>query len=190
MKKIIYVLVFALCFSCEKECDSLNNSSNNSNNSGNNLPPQNCGTVTMDVNYLTSESFNSNQYEVTCAAGINKDNGAIVAIAIGFDFNCNTIWPGTNTPTLTPIRRIMFDYFPSIPGGLLSYDAMYCELAGTPYFSVDYNTGINDSIVFNLTNLDEVNFLISGDFSVIDVTGNTPNIDVVFSDVPIIINTK
>ena len=46
-----------MCFSCEKECDSTDNSSNNS---GNNLPPQNCGTVTMDVNYLTSESFNSN----------------------------------------------------------------------------------------------------------------------------------
>ena len=44
MKKIIYVL--KMCFSCEKECDSTDNSSNNS---GNNLPPQNCGTVTMDV---------------------------------------------------------------------------------------------------------------------------------------------
>ena len=192
MKKVIYILIFALCFSCEKECDSTSNSSNNSNNSGNNLPPQNCGTVTMDVNYLTSESFNSNQYEVTCAAGINKNNGVISSVAIGFEFNCNTVIPGTNTPILTPIRRIIFDYYPQISGGFLDYDAMYCEFAGTPYFSVGYNAGpgVGDSIVFNLTNLDEVNFLISGDFSVIDVTGNTPNIDVFFSDVPLIINTK
>ena len=188
MKKIIYVLFFAMCFSCEKECDSTDNSSNNS---GNNLPPQNCGTVTMDVNYLTSESFNSNQYEVTCAAGINKSNGTISSVAIGFEFNCNTVIPGAvNTPILAPIRRIIFDYYPEVPGGFLDYDAMYCEFAGMPYFSVNYNTGIGDSIVFNLTNLDEVNFLISGDFSVIDVTGNTPNIDVVFSDVPLIINTN
>ena len=76
-----------MCFSCEKECDSTDNSSNNS---GNNLPPQNCGTVTMDVNYLTSETFNSNQHEVTCAAGINKSNGAISQVAVAFGFNCNT----------------------------------------------------------------------------------------------------
>ena len=186
MKKIIYVLLFALCLSCEKECDSNDNSLNNS---GNNLPPQHCGTVTMDVNYLTNESFNSNQYEVTCAAGINKYNGEIEMVAIGLEFNCNTIIAPTNTPILAPIRRIIFDYYPQIPGGTLNYDAMYCEFGGTPYFSVDYSTGVNDSIVFNLTNLDEVNFLISGDFSVIDVTGNRPNIDVVFSDVPLIINT-
>ena len=139
MKKIIYVLIFALCFSCEKECDSLNNSSNNSNNSGNNLPPQNCGTVTMDVNYLTSESFNSNQYEVTCAAGINKDNGAIAAIAIGFDFNCNTVVPVTNTPLLSPVRRIMLDYFPEAGLGTCSYDAYYCAYLGDNYFSTAYH---------------------------------------------------
>ena len=32
--------------------------------------------------------------------------------------------------------------------------------------------------------------LISGDFSVLDLTGNKPNINVVFSYVPMIINAK
>ena len=77
MKKVIYVLIFALCFSCEKESDSTNN---NSNNSGNNLPPQNCGAITMDVNYLTSESFSSAQYEVECNSSIVKYNGSVVNV--------------------------------------------------------------------------------------------------------------
>ena len=191
MKKVIYLLIFALCFSCEKECDSTNNSSNNSNNSANNLPPQNCGTVTMDVNYLTSESFNSNQYEVTCAAGINKYNGAITKVAIVLNFNCSTVVPGTNIPYLLPIRHIQLDYYPSLPAGTFSYDATYCDLSNTvPFYSTSYSSNLYDSIVVNLTNVDEINYLISGDFSVLDLTGNKPNIDVVFSSVPMIINAK
>ena len=44
MKKIIYVLVFALCFSCEKECDSINNNSNNSGNGKENSGTESDGT--------------------------------------------------------------------------------------------------------------------------------------------------
>ena len=188
MRKLIFIFsILILCISCEKERDC-NNNSNNTNNIGNNLPPQNCGSVTMDVDYLANESFNSNQYEVTCASGINKSNGTIYSIAIGFDFNCNTIVPGTSTSVLSPVRRIVLDYYPSLSIGTCFYDSYYCDFNGSNYFSTNFSS--NDSIVVNLTNVDEINFLISGDFSIIDPTGNKPNIDVIFADVPVIINAK
>ena len=191
MKKIIYVLFFAMCFSCEKECDSTDNSSNNS---GNNLPPQNCGTVTMDVNYLTSESFNSNQYEVECNSSITKYNGSVTQVDLEFWFKCNTVVPGTNTNTTVPIRYIVLNSYVNSSATTCLYYANYCDFGNSNFYSTSYNSNPQssspDSITINLTNIDEVNYKLSGDFTVIDPSGNTPNIDVVFLDIPISISSK
>ena len=190
MKKVIYVLIFALCFSCEKESDSTNN---NSNNSGNNLPPQNCGTITMDVNYLTSESFSSAQYEVECNSSIVKYNGSVVNVDLHFWFKCNTVVPVSNTPTTVPIREISLSYYLNSPT-TASYNSYNCDFENSNLYSTSYNSqqlsSPPDSIILNLINIDEINYKVSGDFTVIDPTGNTPNIDVVFFDVPISISSN
>jgi hypothetical protein len=47
-----------------------------------------------------------------------------------------------------------------------------------------------DSIILNLTNIDEINYTVSGNFSIIDLSENIPNIDIVFADLPISITAK
>ena len=74
-KVILFFSILILCVSCEKECDCNDNNSNNTNSSGNNLPPQNCGNVTMNVNYLTNEIFNSTQYWIRQRRGKTTKGG-------------------------------------------------------------------------------------------------------------------
>ena len=190
MKKIIYVLFYALCFSCEKECDS---SDNSSNNSGNSLPPQNCGTVTMDISYLTVESFTSAQYDVECNSSILKSNGSLDIVDLHFWFTCNTVVPVANTSITVPIREISLSYYVN-SASTCNYKAFYCVFENSNFYSTSYNShpqsSSPDSIIVNLINIDEINYKISGDFTIIDPTGNTPNIDVVFSDVPMTISAK
>ena len=186
-KVILFFSILILCVSCEKECDCNDNNSNNTNSSGNNLPPQNCGNVTMNVNYLTNEIFNSTQYEVSCSSSLDKVNGVFSNLRLDLGFSCNYTIPGTSTSIPSPIRIIIINYYFS-NGFQVGYDAYYC--GGNEFFSTFYNHNNNtDSIIVNLTNIDEVNYEISGDVSIIDLSGIKPNIDLTFVDVPVVIST-
>ena len=109
MKKIIYVLVFALCFSCEKDVD------NNVNNTANNTVSQTCGTITINVNHTNNETFSSNNYEVTCNSNLNeliKFNGLFHTLRLDFNFNC--IYQDPNlVDILWPVREISFFCWPN-----------------------------------------------------------------------------
>ena len=186
MKKIIYVLVFALFFSCEKEGDSNDNSSNNS---GNNFPSQNCGTVTMNIDYLTTETFTSSQYEVDCSVILTKDNGVFTNTTIDFWFKCQTIIPGSNITTSVTVRHIDLHHFGTGFAAYSDYFVYDCNFENNTNFATTYSESSSnpESITLNITNIDEINYKFSGDFTLIDPNENKPTINVVFSDVPITI---
>ena len=189
MKKLLIILLCLpfLFNSCKKEEeDPINTNNSGSSNS------QICGNVIMNVNYLVNETFNNNQYDITCNSSLDKVNGVFTEIYLSLYFNCSTLVPVVNIPTLVPIRSIILSYYPTLNIGNCSYDEYNCNFDNTNYFSTSYYTNgtATDSIIVNLTNIDEINYKVSGDFSIIDLSGNKPNIDVVFSDIPISINTK
>ena len=190
MKKLLLILLcLPLLFSsCKKEdADTVNQ--NNSGNSNSQL----CGNVTMDVNYLVNETFNNNQYDVSCNSILNKVNGVLTEIRLSLYFNCSTLVPVVNISTLVPIRSMVLSYYPTFNGGSCSYDEYNCDFENTNYFSTSYNTNSilqPASIIVNLTNIDEINYTVSGNFSIIDLSANKPNIDVVFADLPMSITAK
>ena len=59
-------LITTIFFACDK--DDLNNN----NSTTNNASSQNCGTVTVNVDHTTNETFSSNVYEVRCDSYNNK----------------------------------------------------------------------------------------------------------------------
>ena len=190
MKKLLLILLCLpiLFSSCEKE-DAETVNQNNSGNSNSQL----CGNVKMDVNYLVNETFDNNQYDVTCNSSLNKVNGVLTEINLSLYFNCSTFVPILNTSTLVPIRGIVLSYYPTFNMGNCSYNEYNCDFENTNYFSTFYNTNsiiLPDSIIVNLTNIDEINYTVSGNFSIIDLSANKPNIDVVFADLPISITAK
>jgi len=177
MKKLLLILLcLPLLFSsCKKDEEETINGNNSSNSNS-----QACGNVSMNVNYLVNETFNNSQYDIACVAAISKSNGVLTEVNLNLSFLCN------NTTIPISKRNIDLTYFPSISGGNFYYKEKNCDAIGTILYSTFYSTNLSsDSIILDLTNIDEINYKISGTLSIINSTGTKPNIDINFSDVPI-----
>ena len=143
----------------------------------------------MNIDYLTNETFVSSQYEVDCSVTLVKVNGVFTNTLLDFWFKCQTIIPDSNISTSVTVRHINL-----IQNGgqaaSCSYTALNCNFENNINFITNYSEFGNNSdlITLNITNIDEINYKFSGDFYVIDPNGNKPDINVVFSDVPITIS--
>tara|TARA_A100001234_G_C12592880_1_gene371392 strand:+ start:19 stop:567 length:549 start_codon:yes stop_codon:yes gene_type:complete len=177
MKKLLLILLcLPLLFSsCKKDEEESINGNNSSNSNS-----QACGNVSMDVNFLVNETFNNSQYEVGCIASLSKSNGIVIEVNLILYFNCiNNTFPIDK-------RYINLSYSPTMDGGFCEYREKNCDALGTILYSTSYSTSLSsDSIILNLTNIDEINYKMSGNLALINTAANKPNIDINFSDVPI-----
>ena len=174
-------LITTIFFACDK--DDLNNN----NSTTNNASSQNCGTVTVNVDHTTNETFSSNVYEVACESGFTefiKLNGAPHRLVLDFGLICLTSSSTSNfTPQLIEID-FWHDYY---DGGVFTGAYRKNQCGGNSFYSANYtNSNPNDSIVMNI-NIDEINYNISGDFTLFDLTGSSPTVNVILDDFPITI---
>ncbi len=173
-------LITSIFFACDKDDPNNNNSANN------NATSQNCGTVTVNVDHTTNETFSSNVYEVTCGSSFNtftKYNGVANNLRLDFEFIC---MPNPSSANQTsPVIEIGINYHYSDGWGAADYDKNQC--GGNSFYAADYwFSNPNDSIIINLS-VDEINYTISGDFTLFDLPGLKPTINVTLVDFPITI---
>ena len=172
-------LITTIFFACDKDDLSNNNSTTN------NATSQNCGTVTVNVDHTTNETFSSNVYEVRCDSYNNKFvrfNGVPNRLVLDFDLICLSSSSLSNL--ISPVLEIQFwhDYDGY---GFYFGDYQKNQCGGNSFYSKTYhNSNPNDSIVMNIS-VDEINYNISGDFTLFDLTGSSPTVNVIFDDYPI-----
>tara|TARA_A100001388_G_scaffold190715_1_gene143518 strand:+ start:128 stop:712 length:585 start_codon:yes stop_codon:yes gene_type:complete len=176
-------LITTIFFACDK--DEISNNNSTTNSTTNNATSQNCGTVTVNVVHTTNETFSSNVYDIRCDSPNNRFvryNGVPNRLVLDFDLIC---LPSSNLSNNTsPILEIQFwhDYYDC---GFNFGDYQKNQCGGNSFYSKIYhNSNSNDSIIMNIS-VDEINYNISGDFTLFDLTGSSPTVNVIFDDFPV-----
>ena len=103
-------------------------------------------------------------------------------LVLDFDLICLS---SSSIPNLiSPVLEIQF--FHSYDGYSPYFgDYQKNQCGGNSFYSKIYhNSNPNDSIVMNIS-VDEINYSISGDFTLFDLTGSSPTVNVIFDDYPI-----
>ena len=103
-------------------------------------------------------------------------------LVLDFDLICLSSSSLSNL--ISPVLEIQFwhDYYDC---GFYFGDYQKNQCGGNSFYSKTYhNSNPNDSIVMNIS-VDEINYSISGDFTLFDLTGSSPTVNVIFDDYPI-----